>query len=331
MIFDTELYRKMFQRYTAKDSSHASKGQSARTPLHLIQKLKDTPVRAKMTSESATRPKYPKEVDLLSQSESLSKAEEEVLYTFYTKDEDLRTAGTSICQQAVKKKGSEDIEKTAGSGTFSQVLKQLLHRPNFFSRTKPAMQWMLDVYGKDLALLPTELDINDMMDAHGRLGDYDEGIYGYGQVRIGGKAIKRPRKNAKIIENTQEGDFYIGHGTHRKSEKFFNIYGKTGARSRQPGKSEKFFDIYGKTGARDPRLVESLQQSKFSADFEWKELYPVVRTTSKFLVDKTEFLQTKPLPLPPIKPVTRQRSRNYHSEELKQHNIIHVKLPKLPA
>lgn len=307
------------------------------TPIKIVKKFNEAGLKGyPSSSDISDGPKHTVRVGSRGM-ESLHERNAEVLYTFYTKDEDLRARGRSIYSEHTTKemhaylqtkfKGthqrSDDIDGhkrkhgrhgwdttyTAWRRTVaSRVCQELAHHPNRFSQSHTTIQWMLEVYG----------------DTKKRLPLYDK------DVCTSTDAYRRYHADSVTERYDKDGRYYrdsYGHGKPKRE--FFRTHGY-----RRPGDyyntcttPQKLFHTF----EGDAEVDDEVVSHRHGPEFEWSELHPVVRTTSKFLIDKSQqgFL-SKSSSLPPL--VTRTPSRGSNNPlQLRRQNIIRIKMPKLPV
>ena len=73
------------------------------------------------------------------------------------------------------------------------------------------------------------------------------------------------------------------------------------------------------------------QDQKYLPEFEWTEIHPVVKTTSRFLIDRTPLsFVPKTLPLPPLGGSGEEGESNKKSPPSPpQHSVLHIRLPNV--
>lgn len=355
------------------------------TPIAVIKKLRRKSLKSytSATTIATSRPRYKRGRKIRTtppdkERSPEAKQREEVMHTFYTKDEDFRATGRSICSDSERDDAStitssrfsakfeevsaesyyrrgmpgtdsesrhhytresqytDQFDRTPQAGgrrqchlweagdevrrqgyewemqyadqrhrspqTYrhtSEVYRNLVKFPNRFSQSQPAIQWMLDVYSR-----PGK--------SGGWKGGVNAGIDGY-------------RSPGRYVYPSTTEDYKPGRSYDEGARESLGHTRTGGYYDRRSDVHERLGKVY-YDGLRD-REVGVVESGDSTSGFEWSEVYPVMRTTSKFLIDHSKKgFHSKPLSLPPI-----ERVAESQSQALRQHNtIIHVKLPKLP-
>ena len=314
------------------------------TPATLIHKIKTTPLRtyrASLTPEH-TLPDPSKflSVPPLSQldqrrlSKKPEKEEEEtknVLYTFYTKDEDLVATGRKVYGMkgpATGYKGhkdevplgrklhrhykwdSESGRVVRAAKNTSQLFKEFFGNPVGFSQTEVAFRWMLGVYREDTDRPAITRKVAAAL-----------------------PPPQAPGKHRKS-HNVECGSFRERFG--RKSWIIDPIHYREGRQSSQLYDKEdgKLRGSYDSPHRREEMKTrkKGRHDQEFLNEYEWSEIHPVVKTTSRFLIDRSP-LSFAPKTLLPLPPLGAGREGEVSTVRKKspptQHNVIHIRLPNI--
>lgn len=279
----------------------------------------------------------------------------EVLYTFYTKDEDLVAMGKKVYGTMAKSEstGYESYDGEEGGGArrykhfkwdsnsgrviraarnTSKLFKEFLSNPVNFSRTEVAIKWMLGSYQEDTeqtATIPRRArDITPT-----RSGKYDRGQEGDGNFseRFGRKSwtihpiqYGRPSDQferqsflrAKLRREQYNREDSLQSQLRERWDEYEKVYDGL-HRRREEGGDDKW----------------AHQDQKYLPGFEWTEIHPVVKTTSRFLIDRTPLSYLpKTLPLPPLGGATAVQGGEGNKSpppSPPQQNVVHIRLPNM--